>query len=73
MVPSLVNANERLHADNSLGSTKAKRYRSLIDELQYLSHTCQNIMYVVGLVSRFISNPSKNHLAIAKKNPKIHC
>ena len=67
VVSTSVNAKEKLHAVDGSGSAEAKRYRSLIGGLHYLSHTRLDIMYAVGLVSRFMSNPSKHHLEAAKR------
>ena len=67
MVSTLVNANEKLHTDDGLGSADAKRYRSLIGDLLYLSHTHPDIMHAIGLVSIFMANPSKHHFGAAKR------
>ena len=67
MLSTLVNANEKLNAIDGSGTIDDKKYRSLIGGLLYLSHTCPDIAYGVGMLSRFMSNPSKHHLGAAKR------
>ena len=42
-------------------------YRSLIGSLIYLTHTRPHIYNVVSIVSRFMSEPGKDHLIAAKR------
>ena len=67
MLSTLVNANEKLNASDGLGITDDKKHRSLVGGLLYLSHTCPDIAYGVGMLSRFMSNPSKHHLGAARR------
>ena len=67
MVSSPVNANEELHANDGSGTTDDKKYRSLIGRLLYLSYTHPGITHGVGMLSRFMSTPSKHHLGVARR------
>lgn len=62
-----VNANEKLQVNDSSGNADGQRYRSLIGGLLYLSHTRPDIMFAVGLTSRFMNKPTKHHLGAAKR------
>ncbi|XP_057537921.1 secreted RxLR effector protein 161-like [Amaranthus tricolor] len=42
-------------------------YRSLVGSLIYLTHTRPDIVNAVSIVSRFMSEPSKDHLTAAKR------
>ncbi|KAM2891593.1 hypothetical protein COP2_009862 [Malus domestica] len=43
-------------------------FKSLVGSLCYLTCTRPDILYVVGLVSRYMENPTTTHLKIAKRN-----
>ncbi|KAM0043888.1 putative RNA-directed DNA polymerase [Helianthus debilis subsp. tardiflorus] len=45
----------------------ATAYKRLVGSLMYLTVTRPDISYVVGLLSRFMGNPRKEHLLIAKR------
>ena len=57
-----VNSNERLRYNDSTGSTDVKSYKSLVGKLLYLTHTRPEISFAVGLLSRFMSSPTKNNI-----------
>ncbi|XP_022871014.1 uncharacterized protein LOC111390238 [Olea europaea var. sylvestris] len=42
-------------------------YRQLVGSLRYLTYTRPDILYGVGLVSRYIEAPTLTHLEIAKR------
>ena len=42
-------------------------YRSILEKLCYLTHTRPVLMFSVGLLSRFMENPSVEHLKTAKR------
>ncbi|KAG6495020.1 hypothetical protein ZIOFF_042811 [Zingiber officinale] len=42
-------------------------FKSLVGSLQYLTCTRPDILYAVGLVSRYIEDPTTTHLKIAKR------
>jgi hypothetical protein len=41
-------------------------YRRIVGSLRYLIHTRSDITYSVGIVSRFMENPTTEHLAAVK-------
>ncbi|XP_028556557.1 uncharacterized protein LOC114581179 [Dendrobium catenatum] len=43
------------------------QYRSIVGSLRYLTHTRPDIMYSVGIVSRFMETPNSEHLAAVKR------
>ena len=43
------------------------KFRSLIGSLRYLTCTRLDIQFSVGLVSRFMENPSEEHMKVAKR------
>lgn len=45
----------------------ATLYRQLVGSLIYLTHTCPNISFVVGMVSRFMKKPHELHWKEAKR------
>ena len=61
------NSNEKLQSNDGLGDANAKRYRSLIGDLIYLSYIQPDIMYAVSLVLRFMAKPSKHQFRAAKR------
>ena len=42
-------------------------YRSILRKLRYLTHTRLNLMFSIGLLSRFMENPSVEHLKTSKR------
>jgi hypothetical protein len=42
------------------------KYRRIVGSLRYLIHTRSDITYSVGIVSRFMENPTTEHLAAVK-------
>ncbi|XP_047320336.1 uncharacterized mitochondrial protein AtMg00810-like [Impatiens glandulifera] len=67
MTPLVV--NEKLVKDDGSGDgdADAVQYRSFVGSLLYLTITRPDIMYVTGLLSRFMHRPSKIHLRVAKR------
>jgi len=43
------------------------KYRSIIGSLRYLVNTRPNIAYAVGMASRFMEAPNKEHWAVVKR------
>ena len=58
--------NEKLQIEDDTGMTDAKAFKSLVGGLIYLTHTRHDIAFSVGVVSRFMQNPSKHHFGPAK-------
>lgn len=48
-------------------SQEVKLYQQICGSLQYLSHTRWDIMYYSSILSQFLTNPSPQHLASAKR------
>eukprot|EP00253_Pinus_taeda_P023733 PITA_23733 len=42
-------------------------YCQLVGKLLYLTHTCLDLSFVVGLISRFMQNPHESHWKVAKR------
>ncbi|XP_058185851.1 uncharacterized protein LOC131303080 [Rhododendron vialii] len=59
--------NEKLMKEDGEKKVDATLYRHLVGKLLYLTVTRPNIMYAVSLLSRFMNNPSQNHLGAAKR------
>ena len=62
-----MNSNVKLQRNDGSGDANAKRYRSLVGAIIYLSNTRPDIMYAVILVSRFMNKPSRHHFGAAKR------
>lgn len=65
VVASPINTNEKLQLEDGVKDADQHRFRSLVGRLIYLTHTCPDISFVVGLVSRFMHRPSKHHMGAA--------
>jgi hypothetical protein len=65
MTPLLV--NEKLVKENGSGNADAAQYRKLVGNLLYLTNTRPDIMYALGLLSRFIHQLSKTYFRVAKR------
>ncbi|XP_057535385.1 uncharacterized mitochondrial protein AtMg00810-like [Amaranthus tricolor] len=59
--------NEKLSKNDGKEKVDASLYRSLVGSLIYLTNTRPDIFHTVSIISRFISEPSKAHLAAAKR------
>lgn len=62
-----MNINEKLSSNDGTGAANANLYRSMVGGLNYLSHTRPDIAHSVGIVSRFMHNPSKHHLGAVNR------
>lgn len=62
-----MNINEKLSRDDNAEFVNATYFRSLVGGLNYLCHTRPDIAFSVGVVSRFMHNPSTLHLGAAKR------
>lgn len=65
--PTPMNVNEKLSRDDGAEMKNATYFRSLVGGLNYFSRTRPDIAFSVGVVSRFMHNPSKLHLGAAKR------
>ncbi|RVW26239.1 Retrovirus-related Pol polyprotein from transposon TNT 1-94 [Vitis vinifera] len=67
VVATLMNSNEKLQAEDGTERADARRFKSLVGGLIYLTHTRPDIAFAVGVISRFMHCPSKQHLGAAKR------
>lgn len=58
-----MNTNEKLQHEDGTNNAFGKYFRSLI----YLTHSRPDIVFSVGMVSRFMHSPTKHHLGAAKR------
>jgi len=66
-VASPMTANEKLLQDDGAAKIDSKYFRSLVGSLIYLTNSRPDILYSVSIISRFMKNPNKLHLAAAKR------
>ena len=59
--------NEKLSKYDGKDKVDALLYRSMVGSLIYLTNTRPDIVHAVSIVSRFMSEPSKAHLAAVKR------
>ncbi|XP_021743053.1 uncharacterized protein LOC110709141 [Chenopodium quinoa] len=62
-----MNVNEKLQREDGTEVANATLFRSLVGGLNYLTHTRPDIAFPVSLVSRFLHDPSRQHLGAAKR------
>ena len=59
--------NEKISKNDGEKLKDPSRFRSLVGSLLYLTATRPDLMFPVGLLSRFLSSPSNIHMGIAKR------
>lgn len=52
--------------DNS-GKADENQFQSMFRSILYLTHTHPNLMFTIGLISKFVQNPTKHHLGTVKR------
>ncbi|KAG9450495.1 hypothetical protein H6P81_010460 [Aristolochia fimbriata] len=57
----------RLKQDSEEEAVNPTLFKSLVGSLRYLTFTRPDIMFAVGLVSRFMEQPRRDHFAAAKR------
>ncbi|XP_052485239.1 uncharacterized mitochondrial protein AtMg00810-like [Gossypium raimondii] len=62
-----MNINEKLQQEDGEEMVDARRFRSLVGGLIYLTHTRPDIAFPVGVISRFMQQPSKVHYGAEKR------
>ncbi|XP_074277770.1 secreted RxLR effector protein 161-like [Silene latifolia] len=62
-----MNINEKLSSNYDTGDVNVRYYRQMGGGLNYLSHTRPDIAYSVSVVSKFMHNPSKQHLGAVRR------
>jgi len=65
--PSPFQSGFKLSVTCTSPEVDATLYRQLVGKLLYLTHTCPNLYFVVGLVARFMKNPRESHWKEAKR------
>ena len=62
-----MNMNEKLQMEDGSLAADGSMFRSLVGGLIYLTRTRPDIAFLVGVVSRFMHNPSQHHLGAVKR------
>ncbi|TYK01936.1 putative mitochondrial protein [Cucumis melo var. makuwa] len=62
-----MNLNEKLQQNDGAKMTDAERFRSLVGGLIYLTHTRPDISYFIGVISKFMQCPSRDHFGATKR------
>ncbi|WOG92362.1 hypothetical protein DCAR_0311626 [Daucus carota subsp. sativus] len=60
-------ASIKLRVDSTRESVNPTLFKSLVGSLRYLTFTRPDIMYAVGLVSRYMEKPKQDHFMAAKR------
>lgn len=60
-------AQIKFSKEDELSRVNSTDFRSVIGSLWYLTHTRPNLIFSVGLLSRYMENPSSEHLSSAKR------
>lgn len=56
-----MNSNIKLYLKDNSSGVDPSRYRRIVGDLLYLTHARPDIMYMVGVVSRFMQVPITHH------------
>lgn len=62
-----MNVNEKLQCEDGTEAANPRFFKTLVGGLNYLTHTRPDIAFPVSLVLRFLHNPTKQHLGVAKR------
>ena len=65
--PSLFQFGVKLYLTCTSPEVDATLYHQLVGSLFYLTHSCPDISFVVGLVARYMQHPHESHWKEAKK------
>ena len=66
-VTTLMAQNEKISKNDGEKLEEPSAYRSLVGSLLYLTATKPDLMFLAGLLSRFMSSPSNFHMGVAKR------
>lgn len=58
---------ETISKDENGKPVNSTRFKSIVGGLRYLVHTRPDIAFSVGIVSRFMENPTMVHMNAAKR------
>lgn len=58
---------QQISRDEGGEKTDATQFKQMVGSLMYLTATRPDLMFVVSLISRFMSNPTKLHFAVIKR------
>jgi len=64
---TLIETNLKLQKGEMEKSMDGTLYKQIVGSLRFLCNSRLNISYVVGLISRFMSNPKVSHMVTAKR------
>ncbi|XP_063941181.1 secreted RxLR effector protein 161-like [Daucus carota subsp. sativus] len=64
---TLAEASIKFRIDSTRESVNPTLFKSLVGSLRYLTFTRPDIMYAVGLVSRYMEKPKQDHFMAAKR------
>lgn len=62
-----MNMNENLELEDGTEEANAKKFRSLVGGLIYLTHTRPDIAFSIGVFSRFMQNLTNHHFGSSKR------
>ncbi|KAA0052183.1 putative mitochondrial protein [Cucumis melo var. makuwa] len=62
-----MNLNEKLQQNDGAEMVDKHRFKSFVGGLIYLTHTRHDISYSIGVISRFMQCPSRDHFDAAKQ------
>eukprot|EP00253_Pinus_taeda_P029826 PITA_29826 len=65
--PSPFQSGAKLSVTCTSPEFDATLYHHLVGKLLYLTHTCPDLSFVVGLIARFMQNPHESHWKVAKR------
>eukprot|EP00253_Pinus_taeda_P001810 PITA_01810 len=65
--PSPFKSRAKLSVTCTSPKVDATLYRQLVGKILYLTHTCLDLSFVVGLVARFMQSPHESHWKAAKR------
>ena len=65
--PSPFQYGVKLSVNCTTPEVDATLYRQIVGKLLYLTHTCPDLSFVVGLVTRFIHQPHESHWKETKR------
>ncbi|XP_070682446.1 uncharacterized mitochondrial protein AtMg00810-like [Malus domestica] len=66
-VATLLISNEKLIKDDGTELADSNLYRKIVGSFFYLTATKPNVIFAASLLSRFMHNPTKIHIGIAKR------